>query len=371
MNKVLFVSHTSDLATGPPKSLLLLLQHLRDRYEVAVLLRGEGRFADVLASEQIPFFSIASFTRWSIPSIFKLIRRGRFNLVYSNTGQSSSRHAFIAAKLARVPFVCHVREMAWGKSWLTHGHLRFSDAIVTVSEACAESFSRFASREKTHVVYNGVELSDDVQDSEAHRAYLLANTPVSQDDLVFAHLGSVYPRKGQKYSIAAMAAIRREVPKSHLLLIGSTDRRHGPAYGDQLKSMIRDENLENNVSILGFRSDARQLLSGADIFLHTPVTDPHPRAILEAMETRLPVVAFATDGIAETVVHGHTGYLVPQGDVSGLVEAAVTLAKNPLLRSRMGGEGRRRVETTFLASVTARKVAHIIDEQLARVNLKS
>ena len=64
--RILFVSYTHD-STGPTNSLMLLLKHLRGRYEPSVLLPGHGSFADALAQEQVPFFIRPNLTKWSIP----------------------------------------------------------------------------------------------------------------------------------------------------------------------------------------------------------------------------------------------------------------------------------------------------------------
>jgi len=129
--RVLFVSYTADW-TGPSNSLLLLLKYLRDDYDVAVLLPGQGSFSEALSCAAIPVFSFPSLNKWSIPSIYRLIRRESFDLVYGNSTHGSSRNALIAAKLARVPFICHVREMGWGKSWKEIGFLRFPNSVVGI-----------------------------------------------------------------------------------------------------------------------------------------------------------------------------------------------------------------------------------------------
>ena len=101
-DRILFVSYTAKWG-GPNNSLLLMLKHLRQRYNVAVLLPGRGEFSDKLSTEKIPFYSYPSLTKWTIPSVFRLIQREHFNLVYGNGRNGVSRNALIASKLANVP----------------------------------------------------------------------------------------------------------------------------------------------------------------------------------------------------------------------------------------------------------------------------
>ena len=129
--------------------------------------------------------------------------------------------------------------------------------------------------------------------------------------------------------------------------------------------MIQEMGLTGHVSLIGFRRDVPTLLQGSDLFMHTAITDPHPRAVIEAMAVGLPVAAFAVDGVVETVSDPETGYLAPAEDVCKLAQAVIRLANNPDLRTQMGHEARRRVESYFSAEMTAEKVATIIEETLA------
>ena len=131
--------------------------------------------------------------------------------------------------------------------------------------------------------------------------------------------------------------------------------------------MIQEMKLGHHVSLLGFRPDALQLLQGADLFLHTAVKDPHPRSVVEAMAMGLPVVAFAVDGVVETVVDNQTGYLVRTEDISGLATAILKLATDSSLRTQFGCNGRHRVEECFSAEGTARQVGNIIAGTLGTV----
>jgi glycosyltransferase involved in cell wall biosynthesis len=149
-----------------------------------------------------------------------------------------------------------------------------------------------------------------------------------------------------------------------LLLVGSLE--FDQAYVDQLRHLIHESAIESRVLMAGFRSDVSHLLQGADLFIHTAARDPHPRAVLEAMAAGLPVVAFAVDGVAETVISGETGELVPAGDVAGLAAAAGRILRDAELALQLGAEGCARVQRDFSAEQTARGVGSIIEATLSR-----
>ena len=360
--KVLFVTFTADWG-GPTNSLLLLLKHLRCRFDVAVLLPDEGPLTQKLTQGKIPFFSLPSLTKWSIPSIFRLIRRERFDLVYGNTTHGASRNALLAAKLAGVPFICHLRSVATAWPWSRYAFLNLTDAVIACSSACSDSLLGRVSERKVRVVYNGIDVDDPKIEIGAAESRLRKELGLSDDRPVLINVGRLIHMKGQEYAVRLVAAaISRGVDINLLLVGGHQDRR----YVDRIETLISELGVGNRVKLTGFRKDIPTLLSISDILIHPSLDEAHPRAVLEAMAAGIPVVAFDVDGVSETVVDGETGYLLPIGDVSGMVESGLRLTEDSSVRARMGREGRRRVEDHFSARVTADQVSQVILELVSR-----
>jgi glycosyltransferase involved in cell wall biosynthesis len=100
-----------------------------------------------------------------------------------------------------------------------------------------------------------------------------------------------------------------------------------------------------------------------DLFVLSSRREGLPNSILEAMAVGLPVVTTDVAGTGELVLDGHTGYVVPQGDVERLAQAMVTLVADQKLRQRMAQAGRERIERAF--SFTQR--LQRIEELYARI----
>jgi glycosyltransferase involved in cell wall biosynthesis len=65
---------------------------------------------------------------------------------------------------------------------------------------------------------------------------------------------------------------------------------------------------------------------------------------MEALASRIPVVASRVAGVQELVEDGVTGYTVPPGDVPSLVDRMVRLMDDPAKARAMGEAGRKAVE---------------------------
>ena len=90
-------------------------------------------------------------------------------------------------------------------------------------------------------------------------------------------------------------------------------------------------------SLLPGRTEIRDWLERADVFVHTSRWEGFGIVLLEAMLASLPVVATRVSAVPEVVVDGETGVLVEPGDVAGVAAALASLLAD---RSARGGSAR-------------------------------
>ncbi len=358
--RILFVSFTADW-TGPTHSLSLLIKHLRDRFDMAVLMPGTGKFTDHLRERGINAFCFRSLRKTSIPSVIRLLRKEGVDLVYANSFSSVSKNALVAAKAVRLPTIYHIREMVKPGKWRQTRVLPWAAAVIAISDAAARSAAPFVNRSPLHVVHNGVDVPEVADPTEA-RAQLRRITQIPADAKVILNVGNVQERKGQHLAIRALGGVLADEPSAHLILIGGLD--YEPEYVNQLLELSDHLELQDRVHMLGFRQDVLELISGGDVLLHTPIFEPFGRVLIESMARNIPVVATAVDGVPEIVRDGETGYLVNAGSVADCVAATSRLLSNEALRTSLGQKGRRLVLDRFTAEKTAMEVAKVIEGTL-------
>src|SRR5262249_19254794 len=79
----------------------------------------------------------------------------------------------------------------------------------------------------------------------------------------------------------------------------------------------------------------------------------------QAMAHGRPVVATPVGGLADAVLDGETGLLVPAGDVLALRAALSRLLEDTDLRASLGRTARRHAETQFDLDAQARKLVEV------------
>jgi len=136
----------------------------------------------------------------------------------------------------------------------------------------------------------------------------------------------------------------------HLLLAGGYDPRveENVSYMQDLTHAVSEAGLNNRVSFLkSFTNDQRLLLmSMSRCVVYTPDREHFGIVPIEAMYAGCPVVAVASGGPLESIVHGETGFLEKQTS-DDFAKAIGILASDAALAKTMGLKGRERVQNVF------------------------
>lgn len=84
--------------------------------------------------------------------------------------------------------------------------------------------------------------------------------------------------------------------------------------------------------------------------------DGLPTAVLEAMASEVPVVTTAVNGLADAVIDGVTGLVVPEHDPTALAAAIGRLLVDTALAARLGRSGRELVAERFSLAASATRL---------------
>ncbi|ARP89501.1 glycosyl transferase family 1 [Bordetella genomosp. 9] len=184
-------------------------------------------------------------------------------------------------------------------------------------------------------------------------------------------LGRMVPRKGVDNVIRALGRLRRvHGIDARLCVVGGNSREpceQATPELARLRAIARDEGVLPHVEFTG-RRDRLQLRAyycASDVFVTTPWYEPFGITPVEAMACGRPVIGSDTGGIRHSVRHGETGWLVPPKDPDALAERLAMLARDSLLRHRMGEAGMRRARRHFTWERVSLDLLNVFDEIMA------
>ena len=198
-----------------------------------------------------------------------------------------------------------------------------------VNSKSAEKVLNSISKNKVEVIYNGISYLPDRFIDLPKKNYVITVANLSE-------------RKGYKEYIKVIQNIVKQLPEVQFIFLGY-DNLNG-----QIQKLIKRENLSSNIKYLGFQENVGTFLNESSIFvLPSLYGEGCPTSILEAFTYKLPVVAYAIDGIPELVSHNVDGVLVDTAKSNSLEYAIKDLLLDPVRVKKMGENGFRKVNDNF------------------------
>ena len=147
-------------------------------------------------------------------------------------------------------------------------------------------------------------------------------------------VGRISPWKGQHIFIQAAALVNQRFPQARFFIIGATLFGEDQ-YDQERPSASEPTGNPGPRGIYRVPNDIKHAIAGLDLLVHASTKgEPFGQVIIEGMAAGKPVVATDGGGVPEIVEDGHTGILVPMGDVEAMAEAIVKILSDPGGRKR-------------------------------------
>jgi len=222
---------------------------------------------------------------------------------------------------------------------LTKWAIEQSDAVTTVSDWLRDQTAKtFAIDSPIHVIHNFV----DTRRFNGQAGPCFRDHFTKPGEKIIMHVSNFRPVKRLQDVVKVFAEIVKEIP-AKLLLIGDGPER------ERAFQIARELQVMDRTYFLGKQNMIEHYYSIADLLLFPSEYESFGVTALEAMSSKLPVVASSGSGLGEVMVDGETGFLCPVGDVAAMAAASLEILKNPELAAAMGEKGRQRALNCFQA----------------------
>lgn len=183
---------------------------------------------------------------------------------------------------------------------------------------------------------------------------------IGQSDVLIISVGRLVYQKGHEYLVQAMQNVVRDFPGARAVICGEGPLRH------QLEAQTARLGVDASVRLLGNRMDVSRLLEAADIFVLPSRWEGLPVALLEAMDSGLPVVATRVEGVEEVVQAEIHGLLVAPEDARALAASLKVLVADPDMRRSMGRRARERIASSYTIDSMCEKYLLLMQNLLQR-----
>ena len=168
----------------------------------------------------------------------------------------------------------------------------------------------------------------------------LAKLGVSGRRLV-TFVGRFDVQKGLPQLLTTAGNWLQRLPDCDLLLVGK-----GPLEA-ALRQQCCNMRIAERVRFAGWRPDVAAILAASDLLVLASAWEGMPNVVLEAMASRLPVVATQVEGVGELLGPGLQEQSVPYGKWDDFSDLVVRILRDRNLADRLGRENQSRAEHYF------------------------
>jgi glycosyltransferase involved in cell wall biosynthesis len=324
-------------------------------HNVAVMCGGNGVLIEKLASNNIRVIPLPYLQRdisliaelRTFYFILRTLIRERPNIFHTNSSKMGGLGNY-AARLAgvkKIIFTAHgwafnEPRPFWQKllikyfSWLA---IVFSHKTIAVSKKTGDDVSDLPFvKNKIEVIRNGIGEFELLDRREARRSLGIHE----EDTLVVGTLSELHPVKGLDILLSAWEKFMKK-NDGLMVLIGDGEIR------ENLEDYAESLGIKEKVMFKGYMDNARQYLSGLDIYCLPSRSEALPYTLLEAGLATRPVIASDIGGIPEVLVNGINGALIPKEDSETLFSTLLLFSQDQALRERLGNALKETVQEKF------------------------
>lgn len=322
MKTILYINHETDKLYGSSRSLLNMLDAIKDEVYPIILFRATGAAMDFFQSRgyeciAIPFklnFTdkhgakrILSFfprllrdsiQQWSaLRKGVKILSDKNIDLVHSNSSVISFGHTL--SKALGVPHVWHLREYQNLDFGLTPflgwsnliSKINKSAATISITNSIKAHFHQ-ENKANAYQLYNAVRPYTTTTFSTLKQPYFLL-------------IGNLSPAKGVDLAIKTFALFNSKISNYRLRLCGNIEAD----YKRHLIEYASDLGISSLIEWYPYTDNVDELYRHASAFLMCSRNEGMGRTTVEAMFSGCPVIGYDNAGTSEVISHGKTGFL--------------------------------------------------------------
>ncbi len=398
---VLFISHDAS-RTGAPMVLLHLLQWLKGNSQIqfSVLLKKGGEMEKEFQALAPTYFweqliqpvdrvvpivypqksslkrRISSFIKGTPnPPIRKIKERplesfvadSNFDLIYANSVASADIIIALRAMID-IPVICHIHELefaikhACGEFLLKQANTYISKYIA-VAESVKQNLVSNHNLDPAQIelVYEFIPAKSYYNKYKGKpKADLRKALGFSENAFIVCSSGTIDWRKGTDLFVQlARQVIKQSTQEIVFIWIGANCPE---VELDKIHYDINKLELENQILLIGQKTNATDYLAISDVFALMSREDPFPLVCLESASMGIPIVCFSNSGGMPEFVNNDSGILIPYLDVPAMAQSVISLMEDPEKTKKLGEAAAQKAITQCDVEVSASKLSLIITE---------
>ena len=223
------------------------------------------------------------------------------------------------------------------------------DKIIAVSDNVKKYFNDiYDLNDKVDVIYNIID-----QDKIKNKSNEPCDIILNKDEFNIVSVGRLHPMKGYDRLIKAMGRLKNDGILNNVKL-----RIYGDGSNfEELKSLIDNLSLNDNVYLMGKVTNPYKYVKGSDLFVLPSIYEPFGLVIVEALSLKVPVLAASNSATSKLINDNYDGIIVENSE-NGIYDGL----KKIILNRSLVKEYKNNLENYFYDNNDMlRKIEQILD----------
>ena len=290
-----------------------MLQGAGDNIEL-IYCSLDGPVRSHIEENRIRFIPVSKIAK---KEIARVIREVKPDIIHAH----DMRAGFVAAlACGKIPLVSHIHNNNFDSRGLSLKSVLYLYAAIKAKHIFWVSKSSFDGYRFHDLLKNKSEILFNVIDAKALYKKAELDTKTYNYDAVY--LGRLTYQKNPQRLVEVLSEAVKKTP-------GLGDGEDA----EEVKKLIRNNNIQNNVSYLGFSDNPYKILQTAKLMILTSRWEGTPMCALEAIAMGVPIVSTPVDGMCDLIVDDQNGYL--SNDNEELAKRCSEIASNDTLQKRL------------------------------------
>ncbi len=312
---------------GAQKITILISSFLpKDLYDIRYIIVGKKKEQDmtylISNKSNIDYINIINAWDFLTIKIINKLKKYKPDIVFSSLMYLNARVIAAAKIVGNIKIIIRndnmLKIMRYDNLLLLKLLYKKADIIIAQQEEMKHDLIHGLNLDKSKVIvrYNPADKNNIIENASLPSPYEDSQT------IKYIWTGNLTPSgsKGQDILIKAFAILKKEIPNSHLYLLGSYDEKS--AFFIKIKDFVIKHNLTDSIHFVGFQQNPYPWIKNADCFVLPSRVEGLPNALIDAMILGKPVVATTCIPIISRMVrNGYNGYLVPVEDYELMANA--------------------------------------------------
>ena len=220
-------------------------------------------------------------------------------------------------------------------------------AIHTVSKATEEDLIKFGAKKPIYVIYNTVDTKN-ARKAEVH-------------PFRFIYVGRLVFYKNLETVIKAVQILKKSYPEITLTIAG------GGPHKENLVNLVTELGLDDNIKFAGYVTEEEKikLLSTSQALVFPSLCEGFGLVILESFSCSRPVIVSNIRPLSDIIDKEKDGLVVEAKDENKWAEAMAYFILNPNYASKMGEEGKIKLDKQYNQKIMISNVESMYQELIS------